>query len=284
MGPQREERTIQVIEIMKRTLTYLIGGTLLLSQVAFAQQDDRERRGRAQGRAAATATVQQPSMTRQSVQRPSVTRQSVGQTRQMARTETPRMLRTETPRASTRTQARMTTQPNQTIVSRTDREGSARSTTSRTAIRSTADTRSFDRDGRDWDRDRDRDGDRWRYRDRDWSDRRYHRPPTTVYRNWDRGRIYSWNNNRWRWYGGTWVIYDASPSVVYASETTLPVVGSSIIASVQEELLEEGYNPGPADGVMGSRTRSAIAEYQDDHGLAVTGTINNSLLRSLDLL
>jgi hypothetical protein len=191
------------------------------------------------------------------------------------------MVRAEAPRATAQTQARVATRPTQSTVSRMDREGTARSTTSQTASRSTADSRRFDRDGRgDWNRDRDRN---WRDRDRDWSDRRYHRPPTTIYRNWDRGRIYSWNNNRWRWYGGNWIIYDASPSVVYTTEA-LPVVGSSVIASVQEELQDKGYSPGPADGVMGSRTRSAIAEFQEDRGLAVTGTINNSLLRSLGLM
>ena len=60
-------------------------------------------------------------------------------------------------------------------------------------------------------------------------------------------------------------------------------MGASIVENVQEELQDEGYDPGPADGVMGSRTRSAIAQYQDDHGLAVTGTINDALLRSLGL-
>jgi hypothetical protein len=160
-----------------------------------------------------------------------------------------------------------------------------------TSIRSaqTTRTRDFDDDDRTrFRRDRDEDVRFRRDRDRDddndrWRDRRdFRRPPVTVFRNWDRDRIYTWDNHRWRWYGGTWVIYDASPSIVYTSDTA--VVGSSVIADVQEELQEEGYDPGPADGVMGARTRNAIAEYQSDHGLAVTGSITNSLLRSLDLL
>jgi hypothetical protein len=253
---------------MKRILTFIIGGALLTSQVAWAQNDRNRGRGggRGQSRPAAAATAQTPSV---------AARQSVTQARGMARAETSR--------AVTRPQTRVATRPTQTTVVRTDREGTARSTTSRTATRSTANTQRFDRDGRgDWNRDRDGDW-RDRDRDRDWSDRRYYRPPIATYRNWDRGRVYSWNNNRWRWYGGSWVIYDVSPSVVYTTEA-LPVVGSSITASVQEELQDKGYSPGPADGVMGSRTRSAIAEYQDDRGLAVTGTINNPLLRSLGLM
>jgi hypothetical protein len=174
--------------------------------------------------------------------------------------------------------------------------------TSQTAIRSEP-TRSFVRDNdrstvrverrdRDNDRDdgrRDRDYDRgdrdndrrdWDRGDRNWSDRRYTRVPSTIYRGWDRNRVYSWNNNRWRWYGGTWVIY--SPTPTYYS--TLPAVGSSVVVEVQQELRREGYYRGAADGVIGPRTRTAIASFQRDNGLAVTGRINNSLLRELDLL
>jgi hypothetical protein len=34
---------------------------------------------------------------------------------------------------------------------------------------------------------------------------------------------------------------------------------------------------------MGGRTRSAIAAYQGDHDLKVTGDVTDGLLRSLDL-
>jgi len=50
---------------------------------------------------------------------------------------------------------------------------------------------------------------------------------------------------------------------------------------VQAALRREGYNPGPIDGVIGGQTRDAIADYQHDHGLAPTGSINDPLLRSL---
>ena len=136
-------------------------------------------------------------------------------------------------------------------------------------------TRDWDGD-RDWDRDRDSD----RYRDRDWSDRRY-RLSHDVYRNWDRNRIYSWNNNRYRWYGGSWVIYDATPTVVYAG--SLPAVGSSLIASVQDELQDRGYRPGPADGVMGGRTRSAIAEFRTPLSSDAKSSINNMIESGLSV-
>jgi hypothetical protein len=159
--------------------------------------------------------------------------------------------------------------------------GQSRSSSSRTyeapAVRSTSRSYSSDRyDSNDRDRrysHSDRDDDRYR------SGYRYARPSVNVYRNWDRRRVYSWNNNRYRWYGGTWVIYDASPRVVY----TESAVGGSVVASVQSALRRRGYDAGPADGVMGGRTRSAIVEFQADHGLSRTGRITESLLRALDL-
>jgi hypothetical protein len=168
-----------------------------------------------------------------------------------------------------------------------------------TAIRSqsdssrfiTTDTRRIDRD-RDGDRDRDRDGDRRWDRDRDgdrrwdgdrersWSRYRYYRAPSYVYRNWsDRNRIYSWNNHRYRWFGNSWVIVDPG----YAYVESVPAIGTGLVAEVQLELAREGYNPGPADGIAGSQTRRAIAQYQADHGLPVTARIDTPLLRSLNL-
>lgn len=43
------------------------------------------------------------------------------------------------------------------------------------------------------------------------------------------------------------------------------------IADVQRQLEVLGYDPGPIDGVMGSRTRQAIVQFQSDRGLPRTG-------------
>ena len=40
---------------------------------------------------------------------------------------------------------------------------------------------------------------------------------------------------------------------------------------VQRALSSRGYDPGPADGVMGSKTRNALAKFQTDNGLKVGG-------------
>lgn len=57
--------------------------------------------------------------------------------------------------------------------------------------------------------------------------------------------------------------------------TTLPV------KSVQQLLNEKGYDAGSADGVMGSKTKDAIAQFQADHGLAPTGKVDENLTRAL---
>ena len=55
------------------------------------------------------------------------------------------------------------------------------------------------------------------------------------------------------------------------------------VAAVQRRLGELGYYHGVVDGVMGPRTRAAIAAYESRHGLAVDGTISAPLLDRLGL-
>jgi len=55
----------------------------------------------------------------------------------------------------------------------------------------------------------------------------------------------------------------------------------SLASDVQRALRSRGYYGGPIDGDIGSGSRSAIRNYQRDHGLGVTGRIDTALLRSL---
>jgi peptidoglycan hydrolase-like protein with peptidoglycan-binding domain len=57
----------------------------------------------------------------------------------------------------------------------------------------------------------------------------------------------------------------------------------SIGVDVQQALANDGYYDGPIDGVIGPRTRDAIASFLDDHGLRPTGTVNGPLLDTLGL-
>ncbi len=53
------------------------------------------------------------------------------------------------------------------------------------------------------------------------------------------------------------------------------------VRQVQAMLGDLGYRPGPADGLMGKRTKAAIEQFQRERGLAVDGQVSQSLLASL---
>ncbi len=57
--------------------------------------------------------------------------------------------------------------------------------------------------------------------------------------------------------------------------------GSDDILQVQKALAEKGYSPGPADGIMGSQTRSAIEAFQKDHDLPASGRLDAETQRAL---
>jgi lipid-binding SYLF domain-containing protein len=53
------------------------------------------------------------------------------------------------------------------------------------------------------------------------------------------------------------------------------------IATIQRALLMRGYDAGPADGLIGPRTRSAIRQYQEAEGLVPTGEPSAQLQQML---
>jgi Putative peptidoglycan binding domain len=55
----------------------------------------------------------------------------------------------------------------------------------------------------------------------------------------------------------------------------------SVEVLVQSALARRGYYSGPVDGVIGSGTRSAIREFQNDNRLPVTGQIDGPLVQAL---
>ena len=55
------------------------------------------------------------------------------------------------------------------------------------------------------------------------------------------------------------------------------------VESVQRRLTELGYEPGPADGLMGPRTRDAVRALQRDRGLPRSGRIDDATLEALGL-
>jgi hypothetical protein len=114
--------------------------------------------------------------------------------------------------------------------------------------------------------------------------------PLTVTRDWDRGQDHSWNHHRFRWHNGIWVLNDLgfySTPTIYAEYYTNPAElispSPALVRAVQIALDEQGYDAGEPDGVFGPQTQDALRLYQDDHGLLVTGWIDQSVVDSLGI-
>lgn len=54
------------------------------------------------------------------------------------------------------------------------------------------------------------------------------------------------------------------------------------VVRVQSLLSSLGYEPGAIDGLFGTRTRTAIEEFEREHGLPVTGEVSPDLLAALE--
>ncbi len=72
----------------------------------------------------------------------------------------------------------------------------------------------------------------------------------------------------------------AYPSVA-PRHIAIPAAYNPLVAQIQAALNSNGYDAGPADGMMGSHTSSAIEAYQRDKGLLVTGEATPQLLNRL---
>jgi hypothetical protein len=59
------------------------------------------------------------------------------------------------------------------------------------------------------------------------------------------------------------------------------VTTKKAIQEAQQRLQVLGYEPGSADGSMGARTIAALKKFQSDHGLAVTGGLDQKTLAAL---
>jgi hypothetical protein len=58
---------------------------------------------------------------------------------------------------------------------------------------------------------------------------------------------------------------------------------NATVSAVQSELAKLGYYHGAVDGALGDETEAAIARYQTDHDLSVTGTLTAATLQALGL-
>jgi len=60
-----------------------------------------------------------------------------------------------------------------------------------------------------------------------------------------------------------------------------PQADRATVSDLQARLKGLGYDPGPADGQMGPKTRAAIRAYQKDEGLKADGQVTASLLEHI---
>ena len=58
-------------------------------------------------------------------------------------------------------------------------------------------------------------------------------------------------------------------------------VADTTVEATQERLAQLGYYNGPVDGIFGPTTRDAVAKYQIDNQLDVTGSLSPDTLQSL---
>src|SRR6266487_725489 len=95
------------------------------------------------------------------------------------------------------------------------------------------------------------------------------------------GAPYYWNAGYW------FPAWGYNPNAYYAWDG--PIYGynhlppDQVIANAQAALQQQGYYHGEVDGLIGPLTREALANYQRDHGLYETASIDQPTLQSLGM-
>ncbi len=78
---------------------------------------------------------------------------------------------------------------------------------------------------------------------------------------------------------------DQPPAAATPSPAAAPIPAAAPaaldVAIIQQQLQKRGYDPGPADGVPGPKTRQAISQYEADAGLPITGRPSVALQQKL---
>ena len=153
------------------------------------------------------------------------------------------------------------------------------------------------------------------------NNRTFGRHDGNWHRDWDRNHFHHWGGHWWGWYGGYWIgfdpwiypfdyypydyypwdyygqpydyNYDSYPGTYNDSYDSDPynyddsssagsaVSSNPVVSAIQSKLEQLGYYHGGIDGVLGDETEAAIARYQEDHDLSVTGTVTAAVLHAL---
>jgi His-Xaa-Ser repeat protein HxsA len=73
--------------------------------------------------------------------------------------------------------------------------------------------------------------------------------------------------------------YDEQPSYTDSQQ----FVPNATVSAVQSELAKLRYYNGAIDGTLGDQTEAALARYQEDNDLSVTGTVDAATLQALGI-
>ncbi|MGC3989810.1 MAG: peptidoglycan-binding protein [Chthoniobacteraceae bacterium] len=100
----------------------------------------------------------------------------------------------------------------------------------------------------------------------------------------NRHEVYTYRDyNHYRFRCSPSGCYAISPSSAAYRYNNNSASSSTDLRRVQAALHERGYYHGEIDGAIGPASRAAIRSYQTDRNLPVSGTVDDSLLRSLAL-
>jgi hypothetical protein len=157
----------------------------------------------------------------------------------------------------------------------------------------------------------------------DWHHHVFAQRSANWQRNWDRRSDHWWHGHRCHFFNGSWVIFDlgfypwdtfwypydnyyygngyypysygydpgyygpnVSEDEEYYDQNNYDVTvqsADSIVANAQEKLAQQGYYRGEIDGILGAETSRAIARFQSDQGLRVTGVLTRDTIQELGL-
>lgn len=80
------------------------------------------------------------------------------------------------------------------------------------------------------------------------------------------------------------IVGQTSPPTITSDQENVvkrKVDSDQVIAKAQKKLSLLGYDPGPADGISGKKTRNALKQFQQSNGLAVTGKADKETMDKL---
>ncbi len=93
------------------------------------------------------------------------------------------------------------------------------------------------------------------------------------------GYPYDYSANPYDYYNYSPYDSDDQSSYAYSDQS----VANATVSAVQSELSKLGYYNGAIDGTLGDQTEAALARYQQDRDLSVTGTVDAATLQSLGI-